>query len=250
MRHPFNGHYVPLIASLVALSFACADAPSAPDTQAQPDFSLQKEQDRDGDNSGRRVPFSALRLFLEFNASANDLGVQLLLDADEWKRVAAFDPGGRPITEIEAQGRLRELGLTELIFESGEPSPGEVLALFPAGAYRFEGRTLEGDKLVGTAQLSHTLPPAPVFTPATGQLVDRNNVVITWNAIPGIASYQVIVENDDLGVTMTVDVKPPVTSLLVPPTFLRANTEYAVEVIAVATNGNKTITEGRFVTRP
>ena len=57
-------------------------------------------------------------------------------------------------------------------------------------------------------------------------------------------------ENADLGVNMVVDLKPPVTSLQVPPTFLQPNTAYQAEVLAIAANGNRTITEGRFVTRP
>ena len=73
----------------------------------------------------------------------------------------AVEAGGS--FEITAQGRLKELGLTELVFETDEPEPAEVLALFPAGNYRFEGRTLDQEKLVGAATLSHSLPPAPVF---------------------------------------------------------------------------------------
>ncbi len=249
MRCSFRGWYGAIIASTLTLVIGCSDAPAAPESPAQASNSALKERDEDED-SGSRIPFTALRLFFEFNSTANDLGVQLLLDAEEWKRVTAFDPGRRKIFEITANGRLQELGLTELVFESAEPSPAEVLALFPPGNYRFEGRTLGKDMLVGTAALSHALPPAPSFTPSQGELVDRNNVVINWNPIPGIASYQVIVENADLGVTMIVDLKPPVTSLQVPSAFLRPNTAYQAEVLAIASNGNRTITEGRFVTKP
>jgi len=172
-----------------------------------------------------------------------------MLDGEAWEVVRAFDPGQRQIFEIKALGRLEQLGLTELFFESAEPSPGEVLALFPAGIYRFTGETLDDERLMGTARLSHDLPPAPVFSPSNGELVDRNNVVIRWRAIVGVAGYQVIVANEDLGVAMTVDLKPSVTDLHVPPTFLEAGTAYTVEVLAIATNGNKTITQGAFVTR-
>ena len=117
--------------------------------------------------------------------------MQLLLDAEDWKRVTGFDPGNKQIVEILAAGRLGELGPTELFFESAEPEPAEVLALFPEGNYQFEGRTVDREVLVGTTRLSHVLPQAPVFSPSRGELVDRNNVVVSWNAIPGIAGYQV-----------------------------------------------------------
>ncbi|MDQ3698877.1 MAG: fibronectin type III domain-containing protein [Gemmatimonadota bacterium] len=249
MRHSWSGWYGVAVASGLTLAIGCKDAPGAPESSARADDPEFAEVAVDG-APGARIPFAKLQFFFEFNSTDNDLGVQLLLDGDEWRRVAGFDPGNRRIVDISAHGRLQELGLTELFFESAEPSPGEVLALFPAGTYRFVGLTLGGDRLAGTATLSHDFPPAPSFSPSNGELVDRNNVVIRWNAIPGIASYQLIVENEALGVALTVDVPPSVTSMQVPPAFLQPGTTYKAEVLAIAANGNKTITEGTFVTLP
>jgi hypothetical protein len=197
--------------------------------------------------SGSQIPFAKLQLFFEFNSTDNDLGVQVLLDGEEWKRLAAFDPRDREILDIEADGRLERLGLTELFFESAEPSPPEVLALFPAGTYRFMGRTLGNDRLVGTATLSHDLAPVPSFR-AFNSPVNRNNFVIEWNPVSGIAGFQLIIANEVSGLTMTVDLRSSVTSLKVPPTFLQPNTEYKAEILAIAENGNKTITERTFRT--
>jgi hypothetical protein len=250
MRPSRYGWYGAVVAATLSLGIGCDDAPASQEKSASPTAPTLRQQ-ADNEARGPRIPFANLRLFFEFNSTDNDLGVQLMLDGEPWERVRAFDPGQRQIFEITALGRLEELGLTELFFESAEPSPGEVLALFPAGTYRFTGETLEDERLTGTARLSHDLPPAPVFSPSNGERVDRNNVVIRWRAIPRIAGYQVIVANEDIGVQMTVDLKPSVTSLQVPPTFLEAATEYDVEVLAIATNGNKTITEakGAFVTK-
>ncbi|MGH2609771.1 MAG: hypothetical protein ACRDHF_11895 [Tepidiformaceae bacterium] len=88
------------------------------------------------------TPFDAARIFLEFNSTDNDLGVQVLLDGDAWKRLEILDPRGRNILDISASGTLGSLGLTELFFESAEPSPEEVLGLFRAGKYEFEGETV------------------------------------------------------------------------------------------------------------
>jgi hypothetical protein len=137
---------------------------------------------------------------------------------------------------------------TELRFESAEPSPAEVLDAFPPGEYRFGARGVEGGKLAGTAELSHDLPPAPVFTPEDGDETDPAATVIAWDPIPGLAGYEVIVENEDTEVSMTVQLGPSATSLTVPAEFMEADTEYKAEVLAIAQNGNKTIAEHSFTT--
>ncbi len=237
-------------AAVSALSFgiSCSDAPPAPSTESSAKVSSEVAADRRA--SGPTIPFAKLKLFLEFNSTDNDLGVQLLLDAQDWEHVEGSDPRGREVVEIETSGRLKQLGLTELFFESAEPSPEEVLSKIPAGTYSFSGKTVDGEKLAGTATLSHSLPPAPSFTPTDGAVVDMNNFVITWKPIAGLASFQVIVADQTSGLELIVDLQPSVTSFRVPTEFLRRNTPYKIEVLAVALNGNKTITEATVQTRP
>jgi hypothetical protein len=74
----------------------------------------------------------------EFNASANDLGVHVFIDGEDWKKLLIVDPEERTIFEVEGKGPYRNLGLTELFFEGAEPSLNEVpfqalLRLFPEG---------------------------------------------------------------------------------------------------------------------
>ncbi len=233
--------------AISALILGCSEPPGAPASVSEADDSTVVLNMEDG---GAQIPFAKLKLFLEFNSTDDDLGVQLLLDAPGWEWVNGHDPRGRRIVDIDARGRLRELGITELFFESAEPSPEEVLALIPAGIYSFSGKTVDGEKLAGTATLSHSLPPAPVFSPSNGELVDAGNLVITWKAISGLASFQVIVADESLGREIVADVAPTVTTFRVPATFLRPNAQYKAEVLAVATNGNKTITEGTLQTKP
>lgn len=64
-----------------------------------------------------------------------------------------------------------------------------------------------------------------------------------------MASFQVIVSQEQLGVMMTVDLPASGRRLRVPPEFLRGNREYKFEVLAIAASGNRTITERGF-TRP
>jgi len=245
------------ITALVLLPLLGCDKPSTPtDSAANAQQGLadgrHRDRDRDDDDeddNGTRIPFDDAEVFFEFNTTANDLGLQVFLDAEGWKKVRVSDPRGREIVQVMAQGPLSQLGITELRFESAEPSPAEVLALFRPGDYRFRGKTADGDNLVSTATLSHDFLPAPTFSPSNGQVVDPNNTVVTWNA-PGAERVEVILENADLGHLFDVTVAGTITSLNVPPQFLRRGVEYKIEILAIAENGNRTIVEGTFVTRP
>jgi hypothetical protein len=200
--------------------------------------------------AAEKEPFDEARLFFEFNSTDNDLGVQLFLDGEAWKQLSLIAPNGRKILDIRVQGRLGQLGLTELFWESDEPSPEEVLELIQEGEYKFVGRTIEGEVLQSKAELSHELPPAPTIEVPSipGETLDPDNAIIRWEEIPGIESIEVIVENEDVGAEMLVPLSAGATSLHVPREFLDPETEYKVEVIAIGENGNKTISEREFVT--
>jgi len=195
------------------------------------------------------VEFADAEIFIEFNSTANDAGIQVFLDAEAWKEIE-ISHRGHELLGIEASGGMKGLGLTELRFEGAEPDPDQVLDAFPAGEYRFRGRTIDRFRLTGSATLSHDLPPAPDFSPSDGEVVDPDDVVIEWTAIGGVDRYQVIVESDANDFVLEISVSPETTELRVPPTFLEANTEYKVEILAIAPSGNRTITEGTFVTGP
>ena len=228
----------------------------------------------------REIPFSRAKMIIEFNSSANegvgDVGVQVLLDGEPWKLVSMKRPDGLIILNILSSGSLRKQGLTELFFESSEPSLDEVplkefLARFPEGKYEFEGRTIDGQEIEGEAKLTHVIPAGPVIvSPEAGDVVDPQNLVISWEAVTKkiegsgagdlkIVAYQVIVErtdNDQLGAApRTFDITLPATSdptqsVTVPPEFLEPGTEYKFEVLAIEKGGNQTITEGGpFVTQ-
>jgi hypothetical protein len=216
----------------------------------------------DSDSRAAQIQFSKAKIIFEFNSSGPDLGIQVSLDGEPWNEITVVDPKGNTILEIEAAGRLKNFGLTELFAESNEPNfedvpPKDILARFPAGKYRFFGATTEGDKLVGTATLTHAIPDGP--SKVAAQDGPGNTVVISWVAPPAVSSltglpvkivgYQVIVEradNDQLGAaTRIFDVKlPNVTSITVPPEFLEAGKEYNFEVLAIEAGGNQSITEG------
>lgn len=95
--------------------------------------------------------------------------------------------------QILTQGPLKDLGITELWFESAEPSPAEVLALFPPGEYEFYGKTAEGERLYSTFELAHDFLPAPTISPSGGGEVNPENTVVSWNA-PSSELIEIIIK--------------------------------------------------------
>ena len=193
------------------------------------------------------------------NATAQDAGIQALLDGEGWDHVKVFGPDRDLLLEIEADGSVGDIGVTELFFESAEPSLAdlpldELQAMFPEGRYRFVGTTVEGQRLVGSARLSHDIPAEPnVVSPAEGAVIDPANAVITWEPVTEpagitIAGYQVIVELPDPLRVFSVDLPAGHTSVTVPAEFLDPATDYKFEVLAIAENANQTIHEGTFTT--
>lgn len=214
------------------------------------------------------VEIADARLKFEINSTDLDGGVQVFLDTDPWKWMMIFDPNGRLIFRSTARGSIGKQGGTELFLESGEPefseqSLDELLELFPEGDYRFIGRGLEREILVGTAVLTHNIPDGPVLvSPLEGDdPVDSDNAVVTWESVGDangspIIAYQVLVVQDGTEFPAlpkaTLDVMMPAsaTSLAVPPGFLLPDTEYEFEVLAIEASGNQTLSSTFFTTTP
>jgi hypothetical protein len=246
-------YLVPPVLLLLLVLSAC-DKPTTPTTSpAEPgapasEVELGAADTDDADAMESTVPFADAQLFFELNSTDNDLGLQLFLDTDDgWKRVRVLDPARRDVIEFETAGRLSRLGLTELRFESSEPSPEEVLALFPAGEYRFRGRTVEDEQLASNTTLSHHFPPAPTITPSDGETVDPRNLVVEWSA-PEAEKVEIIIEQDELEDVFDVTFSGSTRRLRVPPQFLQPGLEYKIEILSIAENGNRVIAEGTFET--
>jgi hypothetical protein len=244
----------PLAVLLLAVSLPACDKPTTPTrSDADPgspasEAELQAADALDADATGETVPFADAQLFFELNSTDNDLGLQLFLDTDDgWKRVRVLDPSRNDVIEFETAGRLSRLGLTELRFESAEPSPQEVLALFPPGQYRFRGRTVEDDQLASNATLSHDFPPAPTITPSSGEVVDPEDLVVRWTA-PEAERVEIIIEQDELEDVFDVIFSGETNRLRIPRQFLQPGLEYKIEILSIAENGNRVISEGTFKT--
>jgi hypothetical protein len=127
-------------------------------------------------------------LYIEYNATDGDAGLQLGADAEGWKRFELLDTNGRVLVDIAASGRLRRpFGLSELFLEASEPPFTKVpfrtfKQRFPGGRYRFRGVASNGRRLVGSDRLSFVVPGAPkVTSPTKGALVDSDGFKVTWD---------------------------------------------------------------------
>jgi hypothetical protein len=211
------------------------------------------------------VPIKDARLKIELNATDQDAGVQVFIDADPWKTMDIYDPDGRLLFRATNRGKLAKQGGTELFLESGEPSLSDVplaefLQRFPEGDYKIVGRGIEGEKLVGTAKFTHNIPGGPVLVaPVENSLVDPNNTVVMWQPVAApngspIIGYQVLVVKPNTGLTalpkiiLDVMMPPSATSMAVPRGFLLPNSEYEWEILAIENGGNQTLSVGHFRT--
>ncbi|MGB5327950.1 MAG: hypothetical protein WBO58_06985 [Gammaproteobacteria bacterium] len=115
------------------------------------------------------IPFEEGRLFFELNDTDGDLGIHGKIDGDEWKYLEIEDPRDRKMLHVIVRGRLKRQGLTELFFESAEPTfdeldPDKFFRRFPEGEYDIEGVTLDGEERESEVWLSHIIPAAPEAT--------------------------------------------------------------------------------------
>jgi hypothetical protein len=213
---------------------------------------------------GVSVEMKDSRIKFEINATDGDGGVQVFIDADGWEEMTIFDPSGNEIFTSTTRGRMAEQGGTELFLESAEPPFTELpvdqlLERWPAGQYRFEGRGLAGERIVGGAELTHNLPEGPLLVSPLEEdgPQDPMNTTVVWQSVepPGgsaIIGYQVLVVQADTGVlalpkvALDVMMPPDATSLAIPPGFLLPGVEYEWEVLAIESGGNQTLSSAVF----
>jgi len=227
--------------------------------------------DKSANAQGTIIPFDDSRIIIEVNFTDGDSGIQIFVDGEGWTLLNVSDPDGNNILDVMGENSVGLQGITELFFESAEPSfddlpLDEFLERFPEGEYEFIGMTVEGDELVGSAELTHILPCGPQLTmPEEDADVDPESVVLGWELVTTVINsdgecvdsdeleivrYQVIVEEDDVDLprVFSIDLPPSATSVGVPPEFFEPGTDYKFEVITIEESGNQTISERAFAT--
>ena len=198
------------------------------------------------------LEFDEADVYAELNNTDGDLGFHGLIDGESWKRLMIEDPNGKKILNVRARKMLRQQGLTELFFESAEPtfdelSPEAFFDRFPAGMYEIEGVTLDGAELESEDLFRHVMPAAPDGITVNGELIDLEvvdcdnppeveltigeDVVIAWDEVNAshpeigetgdieVAHYQVVVEfetPDEFESTSSIFLPADVTEATIP----------------------------------
>jgi hypothetical protein len=222
-------------------------------------------------DSDTAIPFKEAKLNIEHNAKDKDTGFQGFLDSEGWNRITVTGPDGK-VLNLTGQGKLGQLGLTELFFETVEPENvdvpiAEVLETLPEGEYAFEGSAIEvGEKqgeTIGTALLTHDIPEGPeLLLPAENATVpEAADLLVSWGQVDktingsdiNIIAYQLIIEKDEdpdpnmigkMGLSMYLP--PDVQEITIPSEFLEPETDYDWEVLAIEESGNQSLNSSRF----
>jgi len=221
------------------------------------------------------VEFPEAELFFELNDTDGDLGIHSSIDGPAYTKLKIKDPKKHTILKLRPKGRLARQGLTQLFFESAEPSfdelaPEEFFGRFPEGAYVVTARTLDGGQLKSRVRLSHVMA-APVANILVSGVSAAENcdavplpsvsepVIIDWDPVTEshpevgksgpveIVRYQFFVEPlDDTGFSLSIDLPPTVTEYQVPSEITAPGGTFKFEIIARTAALNNTAVESCF----
>jgi hypothetical protein len=215
-------------------------------------------------------------LYIEYNATDDDLGVHGAFDDHGYSELCVYDPNGVQVLALKPQGQLKELTMAGIFFESREPPVADftfedLKRAFPEGQYTVRATNFDGASLSGAAWFTHAIPAPPtILFPATadeetaGEVVlPTSGLVIEWEEVTetvegapaAISGYEVIItkaEADDphgySRPVFDVHVPPDRNRLSVAPEFLEPATLYELEILAIEDSGNQTITVSFFTT--
>lgn len=223
------------------------------------------------DTRAQRPRLAEAELFFELNDTDGDLGIHASIDGDPWTDLAIEGPDDRELLRMSGGGKLRNQGLTQLFFESAEPSfdelePDDFFDRFPEGRYEIEGRAQEGGTLGSSVVLSHIMPARPenirVNRVPAAESCDEPlptviaPVLIDWDPVARshpevgkqgpvtVSRYQLFVERE--GVKLSLDLPPTVTEFEVPRAVTDLGKEFKFEIIVRSTTGNNTAIESCF----
>ncbi len=230
----------------------------------------------DVDEDDDTEPFDEAIIYFELNDTDGDLGIHALIDGEGWKILEIESPDEKQKLKIMAKGTLREHGMTELFFESAEPSfdeldPEDFFNRFMEGMWEVSAVTIEGGELESTMWLSHTLAAPPENVEVSGveysddcdefiPVVSRP-VVISWDPVttyhpdlgsPGsieVEAYQLVVEREEpTSLVFSVWLPPQVTEFELPESFIDLGDEFKFEILVRESTGNQTALESCFMT--
>lgn len=211
------------------------------------------------------------KLLVEHNATDEDTGFQGFADGAPWNQLTFTDPDGNVVLTANALGNLMGFGLTEFFFETNEPENSEVsidnvVERFDERSFTVGATFAASGSDTRLTPFTHDLPGGPeLLSPAedaTG--IDPADTQLNWALVTGdidddpitIVGYQVIVEEDAPAPFPSGFAKPvfsvylpeDATTVTVPAEFMRDNTCYDWEVLAIEESGNQTLSSSSFET--
>lgn len=227
------------------------------------------------------IPFDEAFVFFELNNTDGDLGIHAKVDGEPWTKLQIVrDDNDRKLLDIRVRSSLRQQGLTELFFESAEPSfdeldPEDFFARFPEGTYEVAGRSLEGEELESETEVTHLMPAPPEPTvngdPAAEDcdadplpIVDGNDAVtLMWPAVTmshpelgrtnepiTVVNYEVVAEIDETPWKVSAILPSDATSFVVPAEILdlalAGEGEVKFEILVREASYNQTAVESCF----
>jgi hypothetical protein len=195
--------------------------------------------------------FEKLSVYLERNVQDHDAEVRFEVTGakDGLAALKVSAPGERTVIDLRTPDS--KLGIRKLTVESPEPNDeGVVKSDFPAGAYRFEGKTTNGASLVGEAQLSHVFPtPAAFEYPRPGQKdVPTTALTLRWSVPEGIESCVIVIEQTGSPYEIRALLPGSTKTFTIPNGFLRPGQAYTFAIGTVAKDGNRSFIEADFAT--
>jgi hypothetical protein len=198
-------------------------------------------------------PFEIAEIRVEANATDGDTEVVIVAKGgdDGFRQFSVRAPDGRYIVSTYSFDPTVK-GQRELLFESPEPPGEQILAAYPRGVYRFTGQTHEGERFVGTARLSHLLPPVAVIThPAHESKIPLASLIVEWAPLTGVSQILLELENEsaDPEQVLTYNLSPTATRFEVPAELLAPGASYQLSIGTVAANGNRVFSEIEFETQ-
>lgn len=195
--------------------------------------------------------FERVKVYLERNVQDNDTEIKFEVTGGSagLTSLKVVAPDGRTVIDFKAPDS--KLGMRQLMLESPEPkNDRSVQADFPVGTYTFTGSSTTGARLEGTAKLSHSLPapPALVRPRPDAKNVPVQELQLSWHSIKGLSAHVVVIVHEASGREIRANLPGNASQFTVPAGFLRAGSQYKLEIGAVAPSGNSSFIETTFTT--
>ena len=80
----------------------------------------------DASARGKQIELDEAAVFIEWNSTDTDFGIQVFWDGEPWKKMTVKNERGKPVMGVKVKKNLKAQGMTEGFFESAEPPASEL----------------------------------------------------------------------------------------------------------------------------